>query len=110
VGEWPSRGGHEHDSLIVDLCRKQDETRGFGINELVVVYVVKMLFTVESSDGDVVSVVGRGAESRADANPRVSFYTISRPLRSTMSRDRVLTWSLTWTLIVFLISHTLSGP
>ena len=53
-------------------------------------YVVKMLFTVESSDGDVVSVVGR-AESRANAvaNPRVSFfYTISR-LRSTRSRDRV---------------------
>ncbi len=52
-------------------------------------YVVKMLFTVESSDGDVVSVVGRGAESRAEANPRVSFFSISRPFRSTMSRDRV---------------------
>ena len=29
--------------------------------------VVKILFTVESSDGDVVFVVGRGAESRESA-------------------------------------------
>lgn len=65
------------------------KTGKFGINELVVVYIEEMLFTVESGDGEDVSVVGRCAESNTYANPRVSFFSISRLFRSTMSRGRV---------------------